>query len=170
MLVRFFLSRNYARNPWDLQYGISYFRCNRRPLTRAGRYVLTWLLDHLLPKGPSKWELRKELKLSLEKGPRNVVRPYCAEYEFPYLDVHDGAKQFFFLLMLVLWCGDVDDISAVHHFYENGDANVHGWRQSDRTKPQTKQRVEKFYQHIWTATRENHRQQPLQVRWWKYYQ
>ena len=77
---------------------------------------------------------------------------------------------FFFLLMLVLWCGDVDDISAVQHFYENGDANVHGWRQSDRTKPQTKQRVEKFYQHIWTATRENHRQQPLQVRWWKYYQ
>ena len=99
MLVRFFLSRNYARNPWDLQYVISYFRCNRRPLTRAGRYVLTWLLDHLLPKGPSKWELRKELKLSLEKGPRNVVRPYCAEYEFPYLDVHDGAKQFFFC-----WC------------------------------------------------------------------
>ena len=42
--------------------------------------------------------LRKELKLSLEKGPRNVVRPYCSEYEFPYLDVHDGAKQFFFFV------------------------------------------------------------------------
>ena len=37
--------------------------------------------------------------LSLEKGPRNVVRPYCAEYEFPYLDVHDGAKQFFFFFV-----------------------------------------------------------------------
>ena len=166
MLVRFFLSRNYARNPWDLQYGISYFRCNRRPLTRAGRYVLTWLLDHLLPKGPQERtqtlsrEGTSECRPSVLCGVR-ISLSRCAWW---------CETVFFFLLMLVLWCGDVDDISAVQHFYENGDANVHGWRQSDRTKPQTKQRVEKFYQHIWTATRENHRQQPLQVRWWKYYQ
>ena len=77
------------------------FRTFDATVDRSLVLAVTYLhdLDHLLPKGP------QERTQTLLEGTLNVVRPYCSEYEFPYLDVHDGAKQFF----VDVGCGDVDD-------------------------------------------------------------